>query len=550
MLTRFLGAVLSAMLLAIAFPLTLPGLPAAWGLALPPSTLPGWDAAGGYGQVAWVAFFALIPLLEVMRSSRGPGEAFGWAYLSGTVWMMLHLSWFSSFGIAAVLLSAFYMGLPVGAFGWIAHLLLRQPRAGQLVWGLPAIWVGMDYLRCFGTWMMPWNYLGYSQSHNLALLQVADLGGVYAVTFLVVLANAALFVLLSPLAPFRQRLGLACAAGAILLGALAYGETRLNLAPASSPTDPHILKLAMVQGGVETLEEWSSSHLMEETLQQYIPPSDAALRDWQRTASAGIGQRYYSTGPWLDPDMLVIWPESVIPRAIDPRHPGNLPYQVRSLIAPHANAALLMGALGKPKNDKRAENGCVLIEPDGQMTWPYSKLRLVPYGEVVPFRGIVRFLKYPWGGYDLCEGRTLKPLKWRGHVFGLMICYDNVWSFIAREQVRQGAQVLVVMTNNSWYKLHSGVRQHCDLDILRAVEYRRPMARCSTTGYSQIVDPCGRILESTNVSAAGKIVRWVKPGHGASVYLMLGDLFAQLCLLAGLWLVLRASFRGKSEGFL
>lgn len=549
MLIRFLGSVLSAMLLAIAFPLTLPGIPKAWGLALPPFTLPGWDAAGGFGQVAWVAFFALIPLLEVMRLSRRPAEAFFWAYLTGTLWMMLHLMWFSSFGIAAVLLSAFYMGLPVSALGWVAHLLLQQPRVSQLVWGLPAIWVGVDYLRVFGTWMMPWNYLGYSQTQNLPLIQIADTGGVYAVTFLVVLANTALFVVLAPVGPLRQRLGLACAAGAVFLAALAYGETRLNLAPASSPADSHILKLALIQGGVETLEEWNPS-LMDESLQQYIPPSDAALRDWQRTASAGIGQRYYKVGPWLDPDMLVIWPETVLPRIIDPKHQANLPYQVRSLIEPHANAALLMGAQGEPKKERRRENGCVLLEPNGKMTWPYSKLRLVPYGEVVPFRGLIRFLKYPWGPYDLSEGRSLKPLKWRGHVFGLMICYDNVWSFISREQVRQGAQVLVVMTNNSWYKLHSGVKQHCNLDILRAVEYRRPMARCSTTGYSQIVDPCGRILESTNVAASGNIVRWVEPGRGSTLYLLLGDLFAQLCLLAGLWLVLRVSFAGRSEGFL
>lgn len=549
MLMRFLGAVLSAMLLAIAFPLTLPGLPKAWGLTLPQFTLPGWNAVDGFGQLAWVAFFALIPLLEAVRTSRSSREASLWAYLTGVLWLVLHLAWFSSFGIMAVLLGAIYLAIPVAAFGWSAYFLMRQPRISYIVWGLPAIWVGIEYLRCFGTWTMPWNYLGYSQSHSLPVIQVADIGGVYAVSFMVVLANSALFVLFSQLGPIRLRIGLTCAAGAVFLAALAYGEVRLNLAPTGSSQEQHVLKLALIQGGVETLETWNA-HLMDETLQQYVPPSSAVVSDWQKEAFAGFGKQYYSVGPWREPDLLIVWPETVLPSRIDPRSQGKLPYQVRNLVAPCANAALLMGAQGRPHNEKQAENGCALIEQNGKLSWPYSKLRLVPFGEAVPFRGLVRFLSYPWGRYDISEGRSMTPLRWRGHTFGLMICYDNCWSFIARQQVRQGAQVLLVMTNNSWYKLHSGVRQHCDLDILRAVECRRPMARCSTTGQSQLIDPWGRVLASTHINVADKIVRWVEPGRSASLYVRFGDLFAQLCLLFGLCLVLRTSLGGGSEGFL
>jgi apolipoprotein N-acyltransferase len=549
MFTRFLGAVLSAMLLAIAFPLTLPGMPKLWGVALPQIQLPGWDSAGGFAQLSWLCFFALVPLLETIRRSRRPGEAFLWAYFAGALWLVMHLAWFSSFGVLPVFLSAMYLALPVGAFGWAAYMVLREPCAGQVMWGLPAIWVGIEYLRIFGTWIMPWNFLGYSQVRNLPIIQVAELGGVFAVSYLIALANVALFLLLSPIGRFRPRLGLVCLAGAVLLGALAFGELRLTLAPAAKKDQQQRLKLALVQGGLETFESWDRQ-MIEQILDQYIPPSTAALRDWQRYVGGQASQSYYTVGPRYEPDLLVIWPEAVLPRSIDPRHAANMPYQIGGMLRAQEHAALLMGVQGRPKSNKRPENGCLLVEPDGMLLWPYSKLRLVPYGEVVPFRGIVRFLQYPWGKDDICEGRTLEPLTWRGHKFGLMVCYDNCWTFISREQVRQGAQVLVVMTNNSWYKLHSGVRQHCDEDIMRAVEYHRPMARCSTTGWSQLIDPLGRIMDSTKIDSAGSIVSWVKPEHGATPYLLLGDLFAQLCLVGAVLLVLRAALSSKSEGFL
>jgi apolipoprotein N-acyltransferase len=549
MFTRFSGAVLSAMLLAIAFPLTLPDPPVLWGTPLPQIQLPGWDPSGGFAQLAWVAFFALIPLLEVARTSRHPREAFAWGYLSGAIWLMLHLAWFSSFGVFPVIMAGLYLALPVGAFVWLAHLLLREPRLGYLFWGLPAIWCAIEYLRGFGAWTMPWNFLGYTQVRNLPLVQLADTGGVYLVSFVIVLVNTGLFLLLAPLPRFRARLGLACIAGAVFLAAMSYGELRLNLSPVSSRPAQQKLRLALVQGGLDTSDAWEEQPL-NTTIDQYVTPSISALTDWARISASRSNRYSTDIGPYLEPCLLVVWPESVLPRAIDPRHPTNLPYEIRSMLQSFPDAALLMGSLGRPQSNKRLENGCMLVQSDGRMEWPYSKLRLVPYGEVVPFRGLVRFLDYPWGKIDIAEGRSIKPIRWRGHTVGTMVCYDNCWPFISRAHANQGAEVLIVMTNNSWYKLHSGIRQHCDLDVMRAIESRRPFVRCSTTGWSHIIDPCGRVLESTRVAASGSITRWVEPAHGVTAYMLLGDLFAQLCLFFGLACVLYAALAVKSEGFL
>jgi predicted amidohydrolase len=217
--------------------------------------------------------------------------------------------------------------------------------------------------------------------------------------------------------------------------------------------------------------------------------------------------------------LLFVWPESCIesPLEMDPRHVYQIPSRVRALVRNQPGAALLFGAIGYPRNDQELENGCLLLDSEGNAAWPYSKIRLVPFGETVPFREVVRFLEYPWPGGDISAGRQRQPFNWQGRSLGAMICYDNVFGFIPREQVRQGAQYLFLMTNNSWYKLRSGIRQHCDIDVLRAVECRRPLSRASTTGWSQAIDPAGRILAQTTAGGAGLIQISLLPGPPAGL---------------------------------
>jgi apolipoprotein N-acyltransferase len=213
-------------------------------------------------------------------------------------------------------------------------------------------------------------------------------------------------------------------------------------------------------------------------------------------------------------------------------------------------SAMLFGAIGRPHAEDKLENGCLLMTSDGISTWPHSKVRLVPFGEVLPMRGVVKFLQYPWGNRDVSEGREASVLSWRGHLIGPLICFDNVFPFLTRRQARDGAQAFVLMTNNSWYKLDSGVRQHGDIDILRAVENRRPLARVSTTGESHVIDAQGRVLQSTPAQSAGIITAQLPKGAGSSPYQAVGDLFAQLCLLAALGLFVPLILLRSGESFL
>jgi len=546
---RLLSAIFGGLLLAWAFPVSIEPVPLPEPFGPLPLPVPGMDPRGGFAQLPLVAFIALIPLLEATRLSRRPSEAFLWGYLGGLVWQLLNQLWIGIFGLLPLLLLVGYFALPLGVFCLLAYYLLRTPRPLMLLWGLPALWTGWEYLRSFGVWSYPWSLLGYSQVNLVPLIQVADLGGVFAVSFVVALVNVAIFILLAPVGRFRLRLGTVFLGAGVVFAVLAYGEVLLAWQPYRAPAPT--LKLGLVQGGLDCRRRWDDD-LLNLTLEHYVPPADAMLTEWKQEQQRRQQERQGLVGPWQPEHMLVMWPETVLPvrGGLDPRRPEKVPFQLMSLLADHDDCALLLGALGKPTDDEHAQNGLLLVEPNERLRWVHSKVRLVPYGEVVPFREVVRFLRYPWGNYDISAGRSVAPFSWQGHTLGGLVCFDNVYGFITRQQTLDGAEALVLATNNSWYKLHSGIRQHCDIDVLRAVECRRPLARVSTTGWSQLVGPDGRVINSTAIAGPGQITAWVPATQGLSPYVLLGDVFAQLCLIIAVLLLLRPVVVGTSEGIL
>jgi apolipoprotein N-acyltransferase len=214
-LMRALCGLLSGWMLALAFPLSLPPLRLPEPIGLVPLALPGAAPGAGYTQLWWLAFIALIPLLESARLSPNGRQAFFWGYFTGVVWLSGHFIWLGSFGVAPVVLLVLYFALPVGLFTWLAHLIYRRGGTGLAVWGLAALWTGIEFARAFGMWAYPWNLLGYSQVNQLEFIQSADIGGVYLLSFLIALSNTALLALLSSTGAFRPRLGHALVAAAL-----------------------------------------------------------------------------------------------------------------------------------------------------------------------------------------------------------------------------------------------------------------------------------------------------------------------------------------------
>jgi apolipoprotein N-acyltransferase len=169
-----------------------------------------------------------------------------------------------------------------------------------------------------------------------------------------------------------------------------------------------------------------------------------------------------------------------------------------------ARVPVMLGSIAiEPAADGAAEdawlNGAFLVDAEGGLrTQYYAKRHLVPFGEYVPLRPLLGWIgKFVEIGGDFTAGRDpsplLVPMGERILSFGPLICYEDIFPAMTRASVRDGADVLVVLTNNAWFGEGGAAHQHAAHSVLRAVETRRPVLRCGNGGWSGWIDEFGTI---------------------------------------------------------
>ena len=449
-----------------------------------------------------VAWYALAPLLVVALVTT-PRAAFAWGWLHGTVFFLVLLRWldftFRTFSEipwpltwGPTFLLAAWCGLFVaivsGLVGWLGRR--RSP-----AWALataPCLWVGAEWLRGHLLGGFPWGTLGYSQYLRLPVIQVAELGGVHAVSFVLLAANAALAGVV--LLPWRRALlGLGLAA-ALVLGVLVFGAWRLG-----EPPRPGELGVALMQPAIEQPLKWNPEHVVV-TLGIYL----------ELTRQAGGAQ----------PD-LIVWPETASPTALR-RDPGLL--ATLTALSGQLHAALLIGSvdvLDAPPN--RLSNAAFLVTERG-IVGRYDKIHLVPFGEYVPLSRVIGFVR-GWAEFiaDLEPGSRTVVFPGPPAPFGVVICYEGIFPDLFREFVNGGARVMVNMTNDGWFGRTSGPEQHLAMYPFRAVEHRIAVVRAANTGVSAFIAPTGRIVGRLGLFQRGVLADRVPLRHGRTLFTRLGD---------------------------
>jgi len=198
----------------------------------------------------------------------------------------------------------------------------------------------------------------------------------------------------------------------------------------------------------------------------------------------------------------------------------------------------------------RATNSAFLVAPDGSWRLRYDKVKLVPFGEVVPMR---RWL--PWIEPLVVAVGSFHPGDIDQELFAIIdegvppfsvaICYEIVFPGYIRRQVRRGATFVVTITNDAWYGTSSGPYQHFAMARLRAVENRRFVVRAANTGISGIIDPWGRVPVRMGLEQQGVEAFAIHPRVGVSPYVLWGDLFTVVCvLLVAVGVVVRRWYGG------
>lgn len=463
-----------------------------------------------YGQpvVAWVA---LCPLLVALLRQRGPGAATrGWllglttgaAYFGGTVyWTSGVMAQYGdihpvlSAGIAGLLVA--YLALFPAAFGAALAWLAGRFGARALLLG-PAIWVTTELGRTVLFGGFPWALVGYTQTTVLPVAQIASLVGVYGVSALVVHVSAALVI--AAVDRSRWRWSVPAATAAVLAVATAWGAARLGAPDLRSDGTP--VRVGMVQGNVPQDRKWDPRY-EDEILERYLQLTRAAA---DRGAS------------------LVLWPESATPFYFEESPRGEV---VRQLVR-ERGIWLLLGS-DELERDPRlvSYNSAFLVRPDGSTAAVYRKVRLVPFGEYVPFRQLL-FFAAPLveAVSDFAPGAAPVMLPFGRHVVSTAICYEVVYPALIRAGVSQGSHLLTTITNDAWFGRSSAPWQHFEMASMRAIEQGRYLVRAANTGISGIVDPYGRVLMASGLFEEAVLVGDVRLLDSRTVYAQVGDVVA------------------------
>lgn len=481
----------------------------------------------GNGILAWIA---LIPLFHSLRDAE-PGEAFKTGLFTGLIAHVGILYWISHVvvqygnipvytGIGVLLLLAAYLSLYTALFA--AGIVFLRARGHTLYQAGPLLWVALEFIRSYFLTGFPWENLAYSQYSFTEIIQVADITGIYGISFAIVLINAVLYNVIDGQSRGKRlpRIEIATACSILLL-LYGYGHFR-TAGIQESLTRAPFMEVALVQGNIDQNIKWDEKY-QSQTLEIY-----GSLSLHSVPAEGG----------------LVVWPETAAPFYFE--RPGPL-RETMVHLARISGRTLLFGSPSyEEKNGEISyRNSAYLLRTDGVVAGRYDKVHLVPYGEYVPLRRFFPFIgKLVAGVSDFRPGRGYEPLVSDGHRFGVLICYEGIFPEAARNYKRNRSDLLVNITNDAWFGTTSAPYQHLSMTIFRAVENRLFLIRAANTGVSAVIDPTGAILSRTDLFERTVLRGQVKFIDESTFYAAYGDAFVWLC---GLLLIL-TDFKKRRSG--
>jgi apolipoprotein N-acyltransferase len=497
-------------------------------------------------MLCWVA---ITPLLVAILRARQPDtlqlragikllparplQGFLLGYACGISWYAGTCYWIYSVmhqyggvntpaGVGILILFCLYLAIYHGVFGLLVSLLAgSRPLNLRVLLLSPVLWVAVELARTRITGF-PWGLLGTTQVDNIPLARIASVTGVYGLSFEIVLVNAAFAAADLVQGEKRKRLVLVTAAAALILQAG-------SLVPVPAIAADH--SAVLVQANVPILEgsDWTKQYFND------------TLRDLTEVSLAG------QSGPHPG---LIVWPENPAPfYTSDPLFRDAV-----SNLARQSNGWVLAGSIGirnasaTPDQPTAIYNSAALVSPNGGWVSRYDKVHLVPFGEYVPFRRIFSFaagLTKEVG--DFSRGTSRESLDAGGTKLGVFICYESIFPDEVRQFAKNGAQVLVNISNDGWYGDSGAYAQHLKQSRMRAVENNRWLLLDTNTGVTAAIDPNGRIVASAPRKTRTALRAAYALSNSTTFYTRHGDWFAYLCAIISIAALFMRLIRTQKE---
>jgi apolipoprotein N-acyltransferase len=454
-------------------------------------------------------FVALVPYFYVIEKKKTLAEINRATYLASFVFCLITIYWVGSWqkGTDPYLMIAggtllFFNPLLFLIPSTLYYMARRSISFNFALIVFPLFWVTYEYLYMLTDISFPWLTLGSGLSHFIAFIQIADMIGAVGLSVIVIYINILFY---KAFIKFRisDKSYVYYFAGALIIfsAVLLYGYYRLSTFKVSKTE----VRVGLVQPNIDPWSKWQSNNL-DESLHEYLTLSRDAINKGAN---------------------FVLWPETALPVYLTTTRYIPEKDSIYNFIR-STSTYLLTGmpdiqfynSLQKIPSDAKYSregdfyysiyNGVLLFSPYTMDIQRYGKMKLVPFGEKVPFSDQIPFLAnfFKWGvgisGWNVGRDTTIfkfnilakkdSSLEKYDLKVNSLVCYESVYPYFVADFVKKGADLITVVTNDSWYGKSSGPYQHKEIAVLRAIENRKSVIRDANGGISCIIDPLGRTL--------------------------------------------------------
>jgi len=474
-----------------------------------------------------------VPLL-ISLCGKSPKYGFFLSFVCGIIFFAGVFNWVFEipgykFLHHAVLIP--YMGLYFGFFGLAFGFISKRWTVTSALLAAPFVWVSLEYIRSNMSFLsLPWALMGHSQHHYPLIIQCASITGAYGISFLVVTLNSALaatiLAFFCPLERYRlpaiaspskrAAISMVILTAALTGLTLFYGHMTL-----SRPSVGKEIRVSVLQGNIDREMKANPRKHARFIMQKYADLTKEAAQD----------------GP-----ALIVWPEAATPGLVLLNK--ALRNRIRSLIR-GIKTHFLIGSSEFPKFTKvRSDlagsgNTALFFSPEGKVLGQYLKIHLVPFGEYIPYDGVI-----PWPDFIVPEekkafdipGKEFTVFALDGAKFGVLICWEIVFPKLFRQFVKNGANFMLNITNEGWFGETAAPYQLAAVSVFRAVENRVSLVRAANTGISCFIDPFGRITgrvtnNNRDIFIEGYLTQEISLSNERTFYTRYGDIFVYITLV-------------------
>ncbi len=374
------------------------------------------------------------------------------------------------------------------------------PQKSISIFGYAALWVIGEWILTLGTLAFPWANIAVSLTGFLPYLQTASLFGKSFITFITVVGCGAFAYAASN----KKRFMALCGAAVIGLNTI-VGSIMWFIPTETTDT----VKVAALQGNVLSNEKWVDRN-QSDIYERYM----SLLEDAAKNGAE-----------------IILLPESAIPISFSE---GGRLHNDFAEIAEEYGVTVVAGITCR--ENRKLYNSVIAVYPDGSISQRYDKRHLVPFGEFIPFADTIGEL-FPFvadfneSSSDFAEGENSVVINTKNGSIAPLVCFDSIFPQFASDGVNDGADMIAVVTNDSWFNDSNGIYTHLRHAQLRAIENKRYVLRAANTGVSAFIDERGNIITATEPLTVDTVYAEVSIIKQTTLYKTIGDIFLYISFI-------------------